>query len=102
MRAGCQGAITALGNTFPELINEIINSVSKEKNRIAESIQETLNQIRRVTETYPKIASIKVCVENYFKLPPTYVRSPLTNLNAGQKVNMLKSIDNILVKSNIT
>jgi 4-hydroxy-tetrahydrodipicolinate synthase len=96
LQLGCQGVITALSNAFPGIVNEIICLSCTKLLKEAEKLQNWLLIVRKITKQFPQVASIKICIEKYLGLPPTYVRPPLVNLNELQKFEMLQSLDKVV------
>ncbi|WP_455142884.1 dihydrodipicolinate synthase family protein [Candidatus Hodarchaeum mangrovi] len=99
LQIGCHGVITALANAFPQAFHELIQLTSNKSLDKAKELQNWITTIRSITKQYPQIASIKYCMEKYLKLPPTFVRPPLINLNQQQKKKMIYSLDRIIMKS---
>ncbi len=98
LQAGCHGVVTALGNTFPQMISNIIQSLKENNNEEANKEQEKVNEIRTIVKSFPQISGIKWCIHRYLGLPITYVKPPLLNLTEYQQEDMFKLLDGLVNK----
>jgi 4-hydroxy-tetrahydrodipicolinate synthase len=82
-QAGAKGAISAVANVFPELVNAVGEAYRESGN--VEQAQEKLNKARAILKKYPSRSAIKHLLQMHGGLPLTHVRPPLKDLNQEQQ-----------------
>lgn len=82
VKAGAAGAITGIGNVFPELLTAILAA----RNNVADmdAAQARLSRVRAAMKRYPGPSALKNLLHSIAGLPFTYVRPPLEELTPVQ------------------
>ena len=93
MRAGGAGCISATANINP---NAIYNLYKEWKSDRADNLQEQLNQVRTVLESYPMIPALKSVISYYSKHPDwTIVRPPFISLEKETQKELIQKLKSL-------
>ena len=93
MRAGGAGCISATANINP---NAIYNLYKEWKSDRADNLQEQLNQVRTVLESYPMIPALKSVISYYSNHPDwTIVRPPFISLEKETQKELIQKLKNL-------
>ena len=93
MRAGGTGCISATANINP---NAIYNLYKEWKSDRADNLQEQLNQVRTVLESYPMIPALKSVVSYYSNHPDwTIVRPPFISLEKETQKELIQKLKSL-------
>ncbi len=93
MRAGGAGCISATANINP---NAIYNLYKEWKSDQADNLQEQLNQVRTVLESYPMIPALKSVISYYSKHPDwTIVRPPFISLEKETQKELIQKLKSL-------
>ncbi len=88
LNAGCDGAVSAIANIFPEYLLKIYNTYKSGDVDKAWSEQEALTGVRALMQRYPSRAAQKFLFSKITGRE-SYVRPPLVNLTDEEKENLL-------------
>ncbi|MHA1212356.1 MAG: dihydrodipicolinate synthase family protein [Candidatus Heimdallarchaeota archaeon] len=88
LNAGCDGAVSAIGNVFPEYLLNIYNNYKSGEVDKAWANQETLTGLRALVGRFPSRAAHKF-IFSKIAGKETYVRPPLRNLTDEERENLL-------------
>ena len=93
MRAGGAGCISATANINP---NAIYNLYKEWKSDRADNLQEQLNQVRTVLESYPMIPALKSVISYYSNHPDwTIVRPPFISLEKETQKELIQKLKSL-------
>ena len=93
MRAGGTGCISATANINP---NAIYNLYKEWKSDRADNLQEQLNQVRTVLESYPMIPALKSVISYYSNHPDwTIVRPPFISLEKETQKELIQKLKSL-------
>ena len=93
MRAGGAGCISATANINP---NAIYNLYKEWKSDRADNLQEQLNQVRTVLESYPMIPALKSVISYYSNHPDwTIVRPPFISLEKETQKKLIQKLKSL-------
>ena len=93
MRAGGAGCISATANINP---NAIYNLYKEWKSDRADNLQEQLNRVRTVLESYPMIPALKSVISYYSKHPDwTIVRPPFISLEKETQKELIQKLKSL-------
>ena len=81
--AGCEGAVTGLGNAVPHLVLGI--QTAHRSGRDAGRVQRELERLRTLLAPYPALAALKQLIGVTAQLPVTGVRPPQRDLTAEEQ-----------------
>jgi 4-hydroxy-tetrahydrodipicolinate synthase len=91
IQLGGKGCISATCNVNAAAIANLLRNANSED---ADSLQESVNQTRRVVEKYPMIPALKALVARGTKKPEwERVRPPLVELTDTQKIGLFADMD---------
>ena len=89
---GAGGCITAVSNTFPELLEGLFFSIKK--NQDVSYLQEQLTAYRKLIEKFPIHAAAKYILQ-LRGLGESFVRAPLQNLTESQKRELERGLEKL-------
>ena len=93
MRAGGAGCISATANINP---NAIYNLYKEWKSDRADNLQEQLNRVRTVLESYPMIPALKSVISYYSNHPDwTIVRPPFISLEKETQKELIQKLKSL-------
>ena len=93
MRAGGAGCISATANINP---NAIYNLYKEWKSNQADDLQQQLNQVRTILESYSMIPALKSVVSYYSKHPDwTIVRPPFISLEKETQKELIQKLKSL-------
>ena len=93
MRAGGAGCISATANINP---NAIYNLYKEWKSDRADNLQDQLNQVRTVLESYPMIPALKSVISYYSNHPDwTIVRPPFISLEKETQKELIQKLKSL-------
>lgn len=94
LKVGAKGAISALSNVFPGLVNSIYIEFKKKNLEKATEMQERLIKIRETFKQFPQVANFKGYLKSKFYLTPQ-VRPPLVSLKDDEIKELLETLKEI-------
>ena len=92
LEIGAGGGITAVSNSFPEILVSLILSIKKQKN--VSYLQEQLTAYRKLLQQFPFQAATKYVLQ-LRGLGERAVRPPLQNLNESQKRELERGLEKL-------
>lgn len=91
LRAGGVGCISATSNVNSAAIDRLFQSWQRDD---AESIQASLNDVRRVVQQFPLVPALKTIVSHYARDPEwNRLRPPLVELGAAEGKKLIAELD---------
>lgn len=86
VKAGAAGAITGIGNVFPELVTAIFEAHHSGDD--VDAAQARLSRVRATLKRYPSPSALKNLLHLMAGLPLTHVRPPLAELTPAQATTL--------------
>ncbi len=82
VKAGSAGAISAVGNVFPELLTAVF--AAHQSGGDVDAAQARLSKMRAALKKYPSHSALKNLLHSLMGLPLTHVRPPLAELTPAE------------------